>query len=109
MGRNCRIYCRRWDNGNSTMAHAYSHLYRIPATGLRFFIVYGPWGRPDMARYLFAKLLSRVRRSSSSITERCSAEIAKYQRNLRLSHGLLRSRHRRVDSTWHAWRQRVAS
>ena len=35
------------------MAHSYSHLYRLPATGLRFFTVYGPWGRPDMAAYLF--------------------------------------------------------
>jgi UDP-glucuronate 4-epimerase len=38
---------------NELMAHAYSHLYRIPATGLRFFTVYGPWGRPDMAIKLF--------------------------------------------------------
>ncbi|MBF0095078.1 MAG: NAD-dependent epimerase/dehydratase family protein [Alphaproteobacteria bacterium] len=37
------------------MAHAYSHLYRIPMTGLRFFTVYGPWGRPDMAYFSFAK------------------------------------------------------
>ncbi len=37
------------------MAHAYSHLYAIPATGLRFFTVYGPWGRPDMAYYSFTK------------------------------------------------------
>lgn len=36
------------------MAHTYSHLYRMPTTGLRFFTVYGPWGRPDMAAYLFA-------------------------------------------------------
>ncbi len=36
------------------ITHTYSHLYRIPATGLRFFTVYGPWGRPDMAAYLFA-------------------------------------------------------
>ncbi|CAO3423022.1 SDR family NAD(P)-dependent oxidoreductase [Azospirillum doebereinerae] len=36
------------------MAFSYSHLYRMPATGLRFFTVYGPWGRPDMAAYLFA-------------------------------------------------------
>lgn len=40
------------------MAHAYSHLYRIPTTGLRFFTVYGPWGRPDMAPYLFARAIS---------------------------------------------------
>lgn len=40
---------------NELMAHAYSHLFQIPTTGLRFFTVYGPWGRPDMAMYLFAK------------------------------------------------------
>jgi UDP-glucuronate 4-epimerase len=39
------------------MGHAYSHLYRVPATGLRFFTVYGPWGRPDMAAYLFTKAI----------------------------------------------------
>lgn len=39
---------------NELMAHTYSHLYRIPTTGLRFFTVYGPWGRPDMALYKFA-------------------------------------------------------
>ena len=39
------------------MAHAYSHLYRLPTTGLRFFTVYGPWGRPDMAYYKFAKAI----------------------------------------------------
>ncbi len=38
---------------NELMAHAYSHLYGIPSTGLRFFTVYGPWGRPDMALFLF--------------------------------------------------------
>jgi len=43
---------------NELMAHAYSHLYRIPATGLRFFTVYGPWGRPDMAMFIFAKAIS---------------------------------------------------
>jgi UDP-glucuronate 4-epimerase len=37
------------------MAHSYSHLYRLPTTGLRFFTVYGPWGRPDMALFLFTK------------------------------------------------------
>ncbi len=42
---------------NELMAHAYSHLFRLPATGLRFFTVYGPWGRPDMAMYLFAKAI----------------------------------------------------
>lgn len=42
---------------NELMAHSYSHLYRIPSTGLRFFTVYGPWGRPDMAIFLFAKAI----------------------------------------------------
>jgi len=40
---------------NELMAHSYSHLYGIPSTGLRFFTVYGPWGRPDMAPMIFAK------------------------------------------------------
>ena len=40
---------------NELMAHTYSHLFKIPATGLRFFTVYGPWGRPDMAPMIFAK------------------------------------------------------
>lgn len=39
------------------MAHAYAHLYRIPCTGLRFFTVYGPWGRPDMALFLFTRAI----------------------------------------------------
>jgi UDP-glucuronate 4-epimerase len=39
------------------MAHSYSHLYALPATGVRFFTVYGPWGRPDMAYYKFAKAI----------------------------------------------------
>ncbi len=42
---------------NELMAHTYSHLYNIPTTGLRFFTVYGPWGRPDMAYFLFAKAI----------------------------------------------------
>ncbi|OOE64203.1 protein CapI [Salinivibrio sp. IB868] len=40
---------------NELMAHSYSHLYDIPTTGLRFFTVYGPWGRPDMAPFIFTK------------------------------------------------------
>jgi UDP-glucuronate 4-epimerase len=40
---------------NELMAHAYAHLYRLPVTGLRFFTVYGPWGRPDMALFLFTR------------------------------------------------------
>jgi len=43
---------------NELMAHTYSHLYHLPTTGLRFFTVYGPWGRPDMAPMLFAKAIS---------------------------------------------------
>jgi UDP-glucuronate 4-epimerase len=42
---------------NELMAHTYSHLYNIPTSGLRFFTVYGPWGRPDMAYYLFAEAI----------------------------------------------------
>jgi UDP-glucuronate 4-epimerase len=42
---------------NELMAHAYSHLYSLPTTGLRFFTVYGPWGRPDMALFLFTKAI----------------------------------------------------
>lgn len=42
---------------NELMAHSYSHLYNIPTTGLRFFTVYGPWGRPDMAIFLFTKAI----------------------------------------------------
>jgi UDP-glucuronate 4-epimerase len=42
---------------NELMAHTYSHLYALPTTGLRFFTVYGPWGRPDMAPILFAKAI----------------------------------------------------
>ena len=43
---------------NELMAHTYSSLFNIPTTGLRFFTVYGPWGRPDMAYFLFAKAIS---------------------------------------------------
>lgn len=42
---------------NEAMAHSYAHLYGLPATGLRFFTVYGPWGRPDMAMWLFASAI----------------------------------------------------
>jgi len=41
--------------GNELLAHSYSYLYRIPVTGLRFFTVYGPWGRPDMALFKFVR------------------------------------------------------
>jgi UDP-glucuronate 4-epimerase len=42
---------------NELMAHAYAHLFRVPMTGLRFFTVYGPWGRPDMAMFIFASAI----------------------------------------------------
>ena len=42
---------------NELMAHTYSHLYNLPTTGLRFFTVYGPWGRPDMALFLFTQAI----------------------------------------------------
>lgn len=44
---------------NELMAHSYSHLYNLPTTGIRFFTVYGPWGRPDMALYKFSQALIR--------------------------------------------------
>ncbi len=49
----------RWrtKKANELMAHCYTHLYGIPATGLRFFTVYGPWSRPDMAPYRFAQAI----------------------------------------------------
>ena len=46
---------------NELMAHTYSHLYGLPTTGLRFFTVYGPWGRPDMAAWLFTKAITEGR------------------------------------------------
>ena len=50
---------------NELMAHTYSHLFALPTTGLRFFTVYGPWGRPDMALFLFTK--------STNTSEGCRA------------------------------------
>ena len=46
---------------NELLAHSYSHLYQLPTTGLRFFTVYGPWYRPDMALYVFARAISEDR------------------------------------------------
>ncbi|MFM1770992.1 MAG: hypothetical protein RLZZ71_134 [Bacteroidota bacterium] len=45
---------------NELMAHTYSHLFKVPCTGLRFFTVYGPWGRPDMAMHLFTKAIMNL-------------------------------------------------
>jgi len=47
--------------GNEAMAHSYAHLYSLPVTGLRFFTVYGPWGRPDMSPMLFANAITEGR------------------------------------------------
>jgi len=47
---------------NELMAHTYSHLFGLPTTGLRFFTVYGPWGRPDMALYIFTKAITEGRK-----------------------------------------------
>ena len=58
---------------NELMAHSYSHLFNLPTTGLRFFTVYGPWGRPDMAMWLFAAAISTGTRSNCSITAICGA------------------------------------
>jgi UDP-glucuronate 4-epimerase len=51
---------------NELMAHTYSHLYGLPTTGLRFFTVYGPWGRPDMSPILFADRISRGTRGTTA-------------------------------------------
>ncbi len=51
------LYAASSKKANELMAHTYSHLYGLPATGLRFFTVYGPWGRPDMAPMLFARAI----------------------------------------------------
>jgi UDP-glucuronate 4-epimerase len=69
-GANTRLPFRASDNvdhpismyaaskkANELMAHSYAHLFRLPVTGLRFFTVYGPWGRPDMAMWIFARLI----------------------------------------------------
>lgn len=49
---------------NELMAHTYSHLFGLPTTGLRFFTVYGPWGRPDMALFIFTKAISQGKKIS---------------------------------------------
>jgi UDP-glucuronate 4-epimerase len=69
-GANTRLPFRATDNvdhpismyaaskkANELMAHSYAHLFRLPVTGLRFFTVYGPWGRPDMAMWIFAQAI----------------------------------------------------
>ena len=60
VGRPVSLYAAT-KKANELMAHAYSHLYQIPMTGLRFFTVYGPWGRPDMAYFKFARAIAENR------------------------------------------------
>ena len=60
---------------NELMADTYHHLYQIPVTGLRFFTVYGPWGRPDMAYYSFAKAISKESLSICLIMGKCYATL----------------------------------
>ena len=84
-GANSRVPFRTSDNvdhplslygatkkANELMAHVYAHLFALPATGLRFFTVYGPWGRPDMAMWLFTDAICRVGRSSCSTMAECA-------------------------------------
>ena len=54
------------------MAHSYAHLWKIPTTAFRFFTVYGPWGRPDMALFKFVAATLRASRSMSTATATCS-------------------------------------
>ena len=56
---------------NELMAHTYASLFKIPCTGLRFFTVYGPWGRPDMALFLFTKAILEGKPIRFLIMERC--------------------------------------
>jgi len=56
---------------NELMAHSYSHLFALPVTGLRFFTVYGPWGRPDMSYFLFTKAILEGRPIEVFITAKC--------------------------------------
>ncbi|MFO1092518.1 MAG: NAD-dependent epimerase/dehydratase family protein [Planctomycetaceae bacterium] len=51
------LYAATKKKANELLAHSYSHLYELPTTGLRFFTVYGPWGRPDMAMFLFTQAI----------------------------------------------------
>ena len=65
---------------NELMAHAYSHLYKLPTTGLRFFTVYGPWGRPDMAPMIFTNAIFK----NKSINIFNNGEMSRdFQENLR--------------------------
>ena len=54
-----------------SMAHSYSHLYNLPITVFRFFTVYGPWGRPDMAIFKFTKAMLKGKKLTFTILEIC--------------------------------------
>lgn len=58
---------------NELMAHSYSHLYRLPITSLRFFTIYGPWGRPDMAIFLFADAIMKGKPIKLFTMDKCGA------------------------------------
>ena len=68
---------------NELMAHAYSHLYGLPATGLRFFTVYGPWGRPDMSPMLFAQAIMRRQADPGVQPRRHAARLHLHRRHRR--------------------------
>ena len=56
---------------NELMARSYNNLFGLKCTGLRFFTVYGPWGRPDMAYFIFTKRILKIKLSIYLITEKC--------------------------------------
>lgn len=68
---------------NELMAHSYSHLYGLPTTGLRFFTVYGPWGRPDMALFKFTKAILAGRASMYITTVKCTVTLLTLMISLR--------------------------
>ncbi len=108
-GANTRMPLRTSDNtdhplslygatkkANELMAHSYAHLFGLPTTGLRFFTVYGPWGRPDMAMWLFTAAIMDERRSSCSTTAECGATSPTSTMSPRPSSVSSRSRHSQI-------------
>ena len=77
---------------NELMAHTYSHLFGIPTTGLRFFTVYGPWGRPDMALFLFTKRHPRRQAGQGVQPRRHAARLHLHRRHRRRRRARARSR-----------------
>ena len=68
---------------NELMAHTYSHLFGLPTTGLRFFTVYGPWGRPDMALFLFTRAILEGRTDRRLQPRRHAARLHLHRRHRR--------------------------